>query len=82
MFGANSLSTKLGTVYRPLDKSGYEKNNFSTKRYVVGPQKKNRLNETILLSSQNKCLMGTQKNCLNETVLLSTQNIACLLGMI
>ena len=28
---------------------------FSTKTYVVGTQK-NRLNETVLLSTQNKCL--------------------------
>ena len=28
---------------------------FSTKTYVVGAQKK-RLNETVLLSTQNKCL--------------------------
>ena len=30
---------------------------FSTKTYVVGTQK-NRLNETVLLSTQNTCLNG------------------------
>ena len=41
--------------YRPLVKSEYQKNNFliSTKTYVVGTQK-NSLNETVLLSTQNK----------------------------
>ena len=40
---------------RPPDKSAYLKINFSyfsTKTYVVGTQK-NRLNETVLLSTQN-----------------------------
>ena len=40
--------------YRPLVKNAYQKNNFSTKTYVVGTQK-NRLNETVLLSTQNIC---------------------------
>ena len=41
---------------RPLVESAYQKNNsyFSTKTYVVGTQK-NRLNETVLLSTQNIC---------------------------
>ena len=41
---------------RTLVKSEYQKNNsyFSTKIYVVGCQK-NRLNETVLLSTQNIC---------------------------
>ena len=41
--------------YRPLVKECVPKNYFSyfsTKRYVVGTQK-NRLNETVLLSTQN-----------------------------
>ena len=43
---------------RTLVKSVYQKKNFSffsTKAYVVGTQKK-RLNETVLLSTQNICL--------------------------
>ena len=44
---------------RPPDKSAYIFENqfsyFSTKTYVVGTQK-NRLNETVLLSTQNACL--------------------------
>ena len=42
---------------KPVVKSAYKKNNFSyfsTKTYVVGTQK-NRLNETVLLSTQNIC---------------------------
>ena len=45
-------------IYRPPDKSVQLKNYFSyfsTKTYVVGTQK-NRLNETVLLSTQNICL--------------------------
>ena len=45
---------------RPLFKSAYQKKNsyFSTKTYVVGTQK-NRLNETVLLSTQHMLkLMG------------------------
>ena len=41
----------------PLVKGAYQKNiffYFSTKTYVVGTQK-NRLNETVLLSTQNIC---------------------------
>ena len=46
--------------------------------YDVGTQK-NRLNETVLLITQNiHNDVGTQKNRLNETVLLSTQNIQML----
>ena len=45
-------------IYRPLDiKKGVTKNElsyFSFKTYVVGSQK-NRLNEVVLLSTQNKC---------------------------
>ena len=45
------------TCFRPQDKSAYWKFffYFSTKTYVVGTQK-NRLNETVLLSTQNTCL--------------------------
>ena len=46
------------TVVRPPDKSAYLKKYFlyfSSKTYVVGTQK-NRLNETVLLSTQNTCL--------------------------
>ena len=41
---------------RPLVKSAYPKlfSYFSTKTYVVGTQK-NRLNETVLLSTKNIC---------------------------
>ena len=42
---------------RPLVKSVYQKKKisyFSTKPYVVGTQK-NRLNETVLLNTQNIC---------------------------
>ena len=45
------------TGYRPLVKSVYQKNiffHFSTKTYVAGTQK-NRLNETVLLSTKNIC---------------------------
>ena len=38
----------------PLVKSVLQENNFSSKRYVVGTQK-NRLNEMVLLSTQNIC---------------------------
>ena len=43
-------------IYMPPDKSGYWKIifYFSTKTYVVGTQK-NRLNETVLLNTQNTC---------------------------
>ena len=43
-------------MYLPLDKSVQLKyfSYILTKTYVVGT-KKNRLNETVLLSSQNKC---------------------------
>ena len=44
-------------IFRPLVKSMYPKNyfsHFSTKTYVVGTQK-NRLNETVLLNTQNIC---------------------------
>ena len=40
-------------LYKPLDKYVI-KNYSSTKTYVVGTQK-NRLIETVLLSTQNKC---------------------------
>ena len=50
---------KYMTMYiRPPDKSVYQKNYFSyflTKTYVVGTQK-NRLNETVFMSTQNTCL--------------------------
>ena len=49
----SSLTTKRSI--RPLVKSVYRKIiflKFSTKKYVVGAQK-NRLNETVLLSTQN-----------------------------
>ena len=42
---------------KPLVKSAYQKqyfSYFSTKTYVVGTQK-NRLNETVLLNTQNIC---------------------------
>ena len=45
------------STYRPLVKSAYQKNKFSyfsAKTYDVGTQK-NRLNETVLLSTQNIC---------------------------
>ena len=51
------LFTLIDTILRPLVKSAYLKNNFlisQPKRYVVGTQK-NRLNETVLLSTQNIC---------------------------
>ena len=47
--------TKHWGENRPLDKSVYSKNwfsFFSTKAYDVGTQK-NRLDETVLLSTQN-----------------------------
>ena len=40
---------------------------FSIKTYVVGTQK-NRLNETVLLSTQNKCLNRWVKNNYNYTL--------------
>ena len=49
----SSQDSKFGT----LVKSAYQKKKvsyFSTKTYVVGTQK-NRLNETVLLSTQNIC---------------------------
>ena len=48
----------MSLLYWPPDKSVYWKiyfSYFSTKTYVVGTQK-NRLNETVLLSTQNTCL--------------------------
>ena len=48
------------SLYRPPDKSAYWKIiflYFSSKTYVVGTQK-NRLNETVLLSFQNTCLIN------------------------
>ena len=59
----DTISTKISctcpyTYASPLVKSVYQKNifsYFSTKQsYVVGTQK-NRLNETVLLSTQNIC---------------------------
>ena len=46
----------FASALRPLVKRVLQKNNFyfSTKTYVVGTQK-NRLNETVLLSTQNIC---------------------------
>ena len=52
--GTQPISPKA-VLTRPLDKSAYLKiifSDFSTKTYVVGTQKK-RLNETVLLSTQN-----------------------------
>ena len=55
-------------VSRPPDKSAYLKlidiSYFSTKTYVVGTQK-NRLNETVLLSTQNICLDWWVRNNYN-----------------
>ena len=50
------ISIQKEKRYSPLVKSAYQKKNsyFSTKTYVVGTQK-NRLNETVLLSTQNIC---------------------------
>ena len=46
----------MTVLYRPLVKSAYQKKKsyFSTKTYVVGTQK-NRLIQTVLLSTQNIC---------------------------
>ena len=52
----NAISTKLsheGTYIRA--RNDFFSFYFSTKTYVVGIQK-NRLNETVLLSTQNICL--------------------------
>ena len=51
-----SIGDGSGVGSRPLVKSAYQKYffYFSTKTYVVGTQK-NRLNETVLLSTQNIC---------------------------
>ena len=51
----NDLSQYPVVSSRPPDKSVYWKIIFSSKTYVVGTQK-NRLNETVLLSTQNTCL--------------------------
>ena len=54
---------------------------FSIKTYVVRT-KKNRLNETVLFSTQNLCMLWVlKKNHLNEMVHLSTQNL-CLNSLI
>ena len=58
MFYYFSLQQANVIVYMPLDKSVQLKNfffYFSTKTYVVGTQK-NRLNETVLLSTPRKML--------------------------
>ena len=44
----------LHLMYGPLDKSEQQKSYFPTKTYVVVTQKK-RLNETVILSTQNLC---------------------------
>ena len=53
-----SVYDQLSKAYvRPLVKSVYQKKifcQFSTKTYVVGTQK-NRLNEAVLLGTQNIC---------------------------
>ena len=51
-------NAELGTLYyRPLAKCAYQKifSYFLTKTYVVVGTQKNRLNETVLLSTQNLC---------------------------
>ena len=51
------LHKKELTILRPPEKSAYLRIKFayfSTKTHVVVPQK-NRLNETVLLSTQNTC---------------------------
>ena len=57
-YSVESSSELMFTVMcRHLVKSAYHKkyfSYFSTKTYVVGTQK-NRLNETVLLSTQNIC---------------------------
>ena len=56
--------------YRPLVKRAYPKkifSYFSTKTYVVGTQK-NRLNETILLSTHNICKNDGEENINNFTL--------------
>ena len=62
-FGVQSVDVDLNiflkntTDFRPPDKCIQENyfSYYSTKTYVVGTQK-NRLNETVLLSTQNTCL--------------------------
>ena len=51
--------------YRTLVKSAFSY--FSTKTYVVGTQK-NRLNETVLLSTQNICSIDSEENIYNFTL--------------
>ena len=54
---ARSLRIKIKQyINRPLKKSAYQNyfSYFSTKTYIVGTQK-NRLNETVLLRTQNIC---------------------------
>ena len=47
-------SHSLSAMFRPLVKSAYQKINFLFYKYVMDSQKK-RLNETVLLSTQNIC---------------------------
>ena len=57
VYMATGLVREVGRM-RTQDKKAYlkKKNSyFSTKAYVVGTQK-NRLKETVLLSTQNTCL--------------------------
>ena len=49
----SALISPVNTVFRSLTENYFSY--FSTKTYVVGTQK-NRLNETVLMSTQNKCL--------------------------
>ena len=46
------ISKACTPMLRPLVKSAQQDNNFLISQYVVGTQK-NRLNETVLLSTQN-----------------------------
>ena len=83
----NRSTVFLTTWIRPLVSSAYQKNvcffYFSTKTYVVDTQK-NRLNETVLLSTQNMLkLMGkkiftilNQTFCLSKSVMDGTEDYA------
>ena len=75
LFGSSNKNHRPGTyTRRPPDTSGSLKlfSYFSTKTYVVGTQA-NRLNETVLLSTQNMFkLMGKEMNAIlvAQTVLI------------
>ena len=73
VYVSNQMEESI-SVYRV--KSECETDNyfsyFSTKTYVVGTQK-NRLNETVLLSTQNTCLKGwvsKQSQCYAKKLLI------------